>query len=77
MEGLDFSHKKGGIGGMGGGVKKKGVSLILKQPFPIFLQVFVVFVFCLLTQFLSVLFLFHRKNFILLHLINRYKFYNI
>ena len=30
MEGVDFSHKKGGIGEMGGGVKKKGVSLILK-----------------------------------------------
>ena len=37
------------------------------------LSVWCVCVFCLFTPFLSVLFVFHRKNFVLLHLMNRYE----
>ena len=53
---------------------KKGVSLIfiLINPFQCYLSLSVWCVFCLFTPFLSVLFVFHRKNLVLHHLINRY-----
>ena len=46
---------------------------ILTSPFQCYLTLSVYF-FCLFTTFLSVLFIFHRKNLVLKHLINRYGF---
>ena len=70
--GLDFSLEKS-VGKIGGSLKK-GVTLIfiLGNPFHCYLSLSVRCVFCLFTPFLSVLFVFNRKNLVLLHLINRY-----
>ena len=70
--GLDFSLEKS-VGKIGGSLKK-GVTLIfiLGNPFYCYLSLSVRCVFCLFTPFLSVLFVFNRKNLVLLHLINRY-----
>ena len=62
--GSDFFHETGGVGKIGG-VVKKGVSLIFILPLPnvTFFRVFGVCVcvcfVCLFTPFLSVLFVFH------------------
>ena len=75
-----FSRKRirfGKIGrGRGGVLKKGGITYSdTNEPFSVlsFSECLVcVCVFCLFTPFLSVLFLFYRKNLVLQHLINRY-----
>ena len=56
--------------------RKTNIQSLVGAPPPlsslISVSVLVVFVFCLFTPFLSVLFAFHRKNLALLHLMNRY-----
>ena len=62
----DFSsHKNGGVSTLGGAVvEKKGLSLIFILTFSsvTFLRVCGVCVFCLFTPYLSLLFVFQKKN---------------
>ena len=76
----DFSsHKNGEIGKIGEVVlKRSGITYFhTNLPFPVlpFSECLVcvsVCLFCLFTPFLSLLFVFHRKNLVLQHLINKY-----
>ena len=65
--GSDFSHKKGGFGKNRGVVLKKGVTYFHTNPFQYYLSecLFFLGVFCLFKPFLSVFFVFDRKNLIL------------
>ena len=66
----DFAHIKGGVGKIGGCFRKGGVITYFHiNPFQCYLHLSVWCVCCLFTPFLSVLFLFHRKNLVLQHLI--------
>ena len=66
----DFAHIKGGVGKIGGYFRKGGVITYFHiNPFQCYLHLSVWCVCCLFTPFLSVLFLFHRKNLVLQHLI--------
>ena len=82
-----FHIEIGRVGKIGAFFKKKAegegaVSLIfiLTNPFQCYLSLSVwcvcvcvcVCVFCLFAPFISILFVFHRKNLVLHHLINRY-----
>ena len=64
---LNFSHKKGEVGKIGRYSKKGGISYVSSSI--MFLCVF--FFFCSLTSFLSI-FVFHRRDLVLLNLISKY-----
>ena len=75
--GSDFSHKKGGVGKIGGCFEKgwffSSLFFILTNPFQYYLlQSEWWFLFSLFTPYLSVFFVFHGKNLFLLNLINRF-----
>ena len=71
-DGIQIFFIKRGVGKIGGCFKKVDITyFLLTNPFQCLVCVF----FCLFTSFLSVLFVFHRKNLVLLHLLNRYMTY--
>ena len=71
------TQKKGGVGKIMGVILKKGVGITYfhTNPFQSYMSFSepLVCAFCLFIPFLS-LFVFHRKNLVLWHLINRYDF---
>ena len=76
-EDSDFYHKKGGFSKIGicfrRGWGTLSLILILTNPFQSYLSLSELWcVFCLFTPYLSVFFVFHEKNLILLNVINRY-----
>ena len=73
------TQKKGGVGKIVGVILKKGggITYFHTNPFQSYMSFSepLVCAFCLFIPFLSLLFVFHRKNLALWHLINRYDFH--
>ena len=69
---LKFSNKKGRAGKIGGILRNGNLWLVLTLSKVIFLSVYVLCLFPSFTPFLTVSFVFHRKNLVLLNLISRY-----